>query len=89
MLVMGGTLFMVVRLYVILSPSALQESKPSDTDRSTHEGNHIGIRSLNHRRAGSNDNFSTKSIKMALFLKFLDVEARRFAFQAYSTVGLT
>ena len=89
MLVMGGTLFMAVRLYVILSPRALQESKPSDTDRSTREGNHIGIRSLNHRRAGSNDNISTKSIELALFPKFLDVEARRFTFQAYSTVGLT
>lgn len=63
MLVMSGTLSALVQLYLILSPGALQESKTSDTDRSTREGNRIGIRSLNDRRAGSNDNIPTKSIE--------------------------
>ena len=41
----------VLQVYVILSPGALQEAKTSNNDSFTRVENHIGIRSLTQRRA--------------------------------------
>lgn len=50
MVIISRTLSVVVQLYFILSPGALQETKTSDNDSSTRVEDHIGICSLSYRR---------------------------------------